>query len=57
MRGCDPAAAWAKKFGFVVVEDVAGKELERRHLTGASGKPDGRVIDWHRLMQVRVPSR
>ena len=49
------AAAWAKKRGFRVVEDVDHKELTRRHLTGSNGRPDGRVIDWHRLMEVRVP--
>jgi len=49
------AAAWAKKLGFTVVEDVDDKELGRRHLTGSNGKLDGRLIDWHRLMEVRVP--
>jgi len=49
------AAAWAKKRGFRVVEDVDDKELGRRHLTGSNGKPDGRLLDWHRLMEVRVP--
>ena len=49
------AAAWAKKLGFRVVEDVDDKELGRRHLTGSNGKLDGRLLDWHRLMEVRVP--
>lgn len=49
------AAAYAKKQGFRVVEDVAGKELAARHLTGSDGKPDGRVFDWHRIIALRVP--
>ena len=49
------AAAWAKKLGFRVVEDIGGKALERRHLTGSNGRPDGPLLDWHRLMEVRVP--
>jgi methyltransferase (TIGR00027 family) len=49
------AAAWVKKRGFRVVEDVDHKELTRRHLTGSNGKPDGPMIDWHRLIEARVP--
>jgi len=49
------AAAWARKFGFVVVEDIDSKALTRRHLIGTNGKPDGPVHDWLRLMQLRVP--
>jgi methyltransferase (TIGR00027 family) len=49
------AATWAKQRGFRLVEDVGDKELTRRHLTGSDGKPDGRVIDWHRLIEARVP--
>ncbi|HEV8097211.1 MAG TPA: SAM-dependent methyltransferase [Burkholderiales bacterium] len=49
------AAAWAGKLGFSVVEDVGDKELGRRHLTGSNGRLDGRLLDWHRLMEVRVP--
>ena len=48
------AAAWAKKRGFRVVEDIGGKDLTRRHLTGSNGKPDGPMLDWHRLIEVRV---
>ena len=48
------AAAWAKKRGFSVVEDIGGKDLTRRHLTGSNGKPDGPMIDWHRLIEARV---
>ena len=49
------AAAWAKKLGFRVVEDIGGKELGRRHLTGSNGRPDGPLLDWHRLIEARVP--
>jgi len=49
------AAAFAKKHGLQVVEDVGDKELVRRHLTGSDGKPDGRMINWTRLIEVRVP--
>ena len=48
------AAAWAKKRGFRVVEDIGGKDLTRRHLTGSNGKPDGPMLDWHRLIEARV---
>jgi O-methyltransferase involved in polyketide biosynthesis len=33
------------------------KELGRRHLTGSNGKLDGRLLDWHRLMEVGALSR
>jgi methyltransferase (TIGR00027 family) len=49
------AAAYAKKQGFQVVEDLDDKALTKRHLIGTNGKPDGRMIDWHRIMTVRVP--
>ena len=48
------AAAWATKRGFKVVEDIGGKDLTRRHLTGSNGKPDGPMLDWHRLIEARV---
>ena len=49
------AAAYAKKHGFRVLEDLAGSELAARHLTGSDGRPDGRVFDWHRIIALRVP--
>ena len=49
------AGAWAKKHGFRVVEDIDHKELVRRHLTGSNGKPDGRMPDWLRMVEARVP--
>ena len=49
------AAAFAKRHGLQVVEDVGEKELTRRHLTGADGKPGGRMFNWTRLIEVKVP--
>ena len=49
------AAAWAKKRGFRVVEDVDHRELGRRHLTRTNGKLDGRLMDWQRIIEARVP--
>ena len=49
------AGAWAKKRGFRVVEDIDHTELGRRHLTGANGKLDGRLPDWQRMIEVKVP--
>lgn len=49
------ASAWVKKRGFRVVEDIDYKVLTRRHLTGRNGKPDGRMPDWQRMMEARVP--
>ena len=48
------ATAWVKKRGFEVVEDIDHRELARRHLTGSDGKPDGRMLDWLRLVEARV---
>jgi methyltransferase (TIGR00027 family) len=57
VSGWTPAghAAYVKKQGFRLVEDLDHKELTRRHLTGSDGKPDGRMIDWHRIVEIRVP--
>jgi methyltransferase (TIGR00027 family) len=49
------AAAFAKKHGLVVVEDVGDKELLKRHLLGSDGKPDGRLLNWQRMMEAKVP--
>lgn len=48
------AAAFARKHGLKVVEDVGPNELTSRHLTGADGKPDGVVIDWHRIITAQL---
>ena len=49
------AAAFARKHGLVVVEDVGEKELLKRHMTGSDGKPDGRLLNWQRMIEARVP--
>ena len=49
------AASWAKKRGLRVVEDVDHRELGRRHLTGRNGKLDGRLMDWQRIIEAKVP--
>jgi methyltransferase (TIGR00027 family) len=48
------AAAFVRKHGLKVVEDVDHKQLTRRYLTGTDGKPDGRVHDWLRIIEARV---
>lgn len=49
------AAAFVKKHRMVLVEDVGDKELTQRHLIGSDGKPDGRVQNWLRMLEARVP--
>jgi methyltransferase (TIGR00027 family) len=49
------AAAFAKKHGLQVVEDVGEKELTRRHLIGSDGRPAGATVNWTRLIEVKVP--
>lgn len=51
------AAAFAKKHGLRVLEDVGERELTRRHLTGSDGRPDGRMFNWTRLIEVKVPEK
>ena len=49
------AAAFVKKHGLAVVEDVGDKELIKRHLTGSDGKQDGPLLNWQRMLEARVP--
>jgi methyltransferase (TIGR00027 family) len=49
------AAAFVKKHGLAVVEDVGNRELLKRHMTGSNGKPDGRLLNWQRMIEVKVP--
>ena len=49
------AAAFAAKNGLKVVEDLGAKELTQRFLIGSDGKPDGRRIDGHRIIEAKVP--
>lgn len=49
------AAAFAHKHGLTVVEDVRGRELVQRYMTRSDGKPDGRLLDWQRIIEAKVP--
>jgi len=49
------AAAFVKKHGLVVVEDVGEKELGQRHMLGSDGKLDGRLLNWQRIIEAKVP--
>ena len=49
------AGAFARRNGLQVIEDVYSRTLTRRHLLGSDGKPDGKMIDWHRIIEAKVP--
>ena len=49
------AAAFAKRQGLKVIEDLGPEELTRRYLTGSDGKPDGRMPDGFRILEAVVP--
>jgi methyltransferase (TIGR00027 family) len=49
------AAAFAKRQGLRVVEDLGPKELTSRYLLGSDGKPDGRMTDGNRVLEAKVP--
>lgn len=49
------AAAFAKKHGLLVVEDVGDKELVERYMTRQDGSPDGRLLNWQRIIEAKVP--
>jgi methyltransferase (TIGR00027 family) len=49
------AAAFVKKHGLAVVEDVGDKELGQRHMQGSDGKLDGRLLNWQRIIEAKVP--
>jgi len=34
---------------------AGSKELLKWHLLGSDGKPDGRLLNWQRMMEVKVP--
>lgn len=48
------AAAFVKKHGLAVVEDVGDRELGKRYV-GSDGKPEGRLLNWQRMMEAKVP--
>lgn len=49
------AAAFVKKHGLAVIEDVGDKELLKRHMLGSDGKPDGPLLNWQRMIEAKVP--
>lgn len=49
------AGAFAKRHGLQVLEDIDSRTLTRRHLLGSDGKPDGKMVDWHRIIEAKVP--
>jgi len=49
------AAAIATRAGLVVVSDIGPAELTARYLTGSDGQPDGMMVEFPRIIHVRVP--
>jgi methyltransferase (TIGR00027 family) len=49
------AAALATREGLVVVSDVGPAELTARYLIGSDGQPDGMMVEFPRIIHVRVP--
>jgi hypothetical protein len=54
-RSVHGAAAGNSQRIMVIIEDVGHKELIERHLLGSDGKPDGRLLDWQRIIEAKVP--
>ncbi len=48
------AAAFVKKHGLAVVDDAGHRELGKRY-AGSDGKPEGRLLNWQRFMEAKVP--
>jgi len=48
------AAAFVKKHGLAVVDDAGDRELGKRY-AGSDGKPEGRLLNWQRMLEARVP--
>ena len=51
----DQAAALATREGLVVVSDLGPAELTARYLIGSDGQPDGMMVEFPRIIHVRVP--
>lgn len=49
------AAAIATREGLVVLSDIGPAELTTRYLTGSDGQPDGMMVEFPRIIHVRVP--
>jgi hypothetical protein len=39
----------------VVVSDIGPAELTARYLTGSDGQPDGMMVEFPRIIHLRVP--
>jgi methyltransferase (TIGR00027 family) len=48
------AAAFARRHGLVVREDLDSEALTRGYLTGTDGRPDGRIPEWYRVVRAEV---
>jgi len=48
------AADFARRHGLAAREDLDAAALTRRFLTGADGKPDGRIPEWYRVINAEV---
>jgi hypothetical protein len=49
------AAAIATREELVVVSDIGPAELTARYLIDADGQPDGMMVEFPRIIHVRVP--
>ena len=49
------AATFLEHHRMQLVEDLDAKALTERHLIGSDGKADGRMTDWLRMIEARVP--
>lgn len=50
----EEAAAYARRHGLKVLDDLDWAELTSRYLTGTDGMPDGRLPDWQRIIDAQV---
>jgi methyltransferase (TIGR00027 family) len=51
----DQAAALATRAGLLVVSDLGPAELTARYLIGSDGQPDGMMVEFPRIIHLRVP--
>jgi methyltransferase (TIGR00027 family) len=51
----EQAAEFARQQGLAVLDDLGPDELTRRYLTGSDGRPDGKLPDWQRIIDAKVP--
>lgn len=48
------SAKFLQDFGYALVEDVDHEELTKRYLIGKDGRPDGRMMNWHRIITAKI---